>query len=249
MPEIERKVVQLKDVQYGDKGSIIAVFSTLNVIDHQNDMILPGAFGEQKVRMSAYGHGSWGSGLGALPVGKGRIYEQGDRGIFDGAFFLTTSAGRETYETVKAMGELQEWSYALPEVDSEMRSIEGKNVRAIKRVRVPEVSPVLLGASIGTQTLDVKSNPPEGARLVDQIGTLLAGAREVGMRVQEVAEKRAKDGRKVSPVTMAEAAELASQMHDVVSMLDSLAQEPEAPVDTKEALREYLRFQQIIGRA
>lgn len=158
MHEIPRKVVQFKEAELSDKGTVRAVFSTLGVIDHQGDMILPGAFGEQRVRMSAYGHGSWGSGMDALPVGKGRIYEQGNAAIFEGQFFLTTQAGRETYETVKAMGDLQEWSYALPEIESEQRTTaEGLTYRAVKRVTVPEVSPVLLGASIDTRTLDVKS--------------------------------------------------------------------------------------------
>lgn len=155
MPEdTARKVVQLKAAEYGEKGAIKAVFATLNAIDHDGDMILPGAIGEQRVRMSAYGHRSWG---GELPVGKGRVYESGNDAIFEGQFFLTTTPGRDTYETVKAMGDLQEWSFALPEIESEMRTTpEGQKFRAIKKVRVPEVSPVLLGAGVNTRTLDVK---------------------------------------------------------------------------------------------
>lgn len=145
---------RLKQAEYGEKGSVRAVFCTMGAIDHDGDMILPGAIGDQQVRMSAYGHGSW---RGELPVGKGRIFEQGSDAVFEGQFFLSTTPGRDTYETVKAMGDLQEWSFALPEIESETRKTpEGQSYRAIKRVTVPEVSPVLLGAGVNTRTLDVK---------------------------------------------------------------------------------------------
>jgi hypothetical protein len=153
MDEKTRKVVQFKNAEYGDKGTVRAVFATLNVIDLGGDMILPGAIGEQRVRMSAYGHRSW---QGELPVGKGRVFESGDDAIFEGQFILTTTPGRDTYETVKAMGDLQEWSFALPEIESEMRTDDGRNYRAIKHVRIPEVSPVLMGQGVDTRTLEVK---------------------------------------------------------------------------------------------
>lgn len=153
-----KKVVQFKDAQFGDKGTIRAVFATLGVIDHDGDMILPGAIKDQRVRLSTWGHGSWNGGLNGLPVGKGRVYENGNDAVFEGTFFLGTTAGRETYETIKAMGDLQEYSFALPEMETETRRTDdGREYRAIKSVRVPEVSPVLLGAGIDTRTLDIKS--------------------------------------------------------------------------------------------
>lgn len=138
------------------RGEFRAVIATTNVVDKDQDLTLPGAFGEQQIRVSAYGHGSWGDGLGALPVGRGRLYEQDDSAIAEGQFFLDTQAGLETYRTVKNMGDLQEWSYALPEIDYEYRDIDGERVRVLKRIVVPEVSPVLIGAGIGTRTLEIK---------------------------------------------------------------------------------------------
>ena len=138
----------------GDQGRFEAVFATLNVIDKDGDLTLPGAFGEQQVIVSAYGHGSWG---GALPVGKGRIFERGEEAIVDGQFFLDTQAGQQTYLTVKNVGDLQEWSYALPEIDYEMRDENGQRIRVLKRIRVNEVSPVLMGAGVATRLLDIKS--------------------------------------------------------------------------------------------
>jgi len=140
------------------EGEVRAIISTMNIIDKDGDLTLPGAFGEQRVIISAYGHGSW---SGALPVGKGRIHEEGEEAIMDGAFFLDTVNGRETYQTVKDVGELQEWSYALPEIDYEMQTIDGQRVRVLKKITVNEVSPCLMGSGFHTRTLEIKqiANP------------------------------------------------------------------------------------------
>lgn len=138
----------------GERGQFMAVFATMNVVDRDGDLTVPGAFGEQRVIISAYGHGSWG---GTLPVGKGRIYEKGEEAIVEGMFFLDTAGGSETYKTVKNLGDLQEWSYALPEIDYEIREEDGERIRVLKRIVVNEVSPVLMGAGVDTRTLDVKS--------------------------------------------------------------------------------------------
>jgi hypothetical protein len=137
-----------------EQGLFRAVFATLNVVDKDDDLTLPGAFGEQRVPVGAYGHSSW---HGELPVGKGRIFEEGEEAIVEGRFFLDTDLGKNTYRTIKAMGDLQEWSYALPEIDYEMREENGRRIRVLKKIKVGEVSPVLLGAGENTRTLDIKS--------------------------------------------------------------------------------------------
>jgi hypothetical protein len=139
------------------EGDFQAVISTLNVVDHDGDLTLPGAFGEQQVIISSYGHASWGGGFNGLPVGKGRIFEAGNEAIAEGRFFLDTRGGQETYRAVKDLGELQEWSYALPWTEHEYSTIDGRRVRILKRIKVPEVSPVLMGAGIRTRTLSIKA--------------------------------------------------------------------------------------------
>lgn len=138
-----------------DEGRVEALFATLNVKDHDGDVTLPGAFtdGEQ-VRISVYNHGSWGPGM--MPVGKGVVRETSDGPVLDGQFFLNTTAGKDTFETVKQMGDLQEWSYGYDVLDSERGTKDGEKVRMLKRMKVHEVSPVLLGAGIDTRTLAVK---------------------------------------------------------------------------------------------
>lgn len=157
----ERKGLELK-ITDADKGEVEAVFSTFNVIDHDGDVLLPGAFEDgAKVRISAYGHRSW---WGDLPVGRGVIRAEKDRAVLEGQLFLSTEGGRETFEVIKQMDELQEWSYSLDEIETALVSDLPENLRganrAIRKVKVFEVSPVLAGASIGTQTLSVKGQKP-----------------------------------------------------------------------------------------
>lgn len=174
MPEPKVKRVRFSDVKLNDEqGSLTALFAPFLRVDLDGDVVLPGAFGNQKAIISAYGHASWSGGMDGLPVGKGRIYDGKQGGIFDGNFFLDMINGEQTYKAVKNVGELQEYSYALPEIDSEMRMIgnlrqdfpeldaqgheDDEIVRVLKKIRVPEVSPVLMGASIGTSTLGIKT--------------------------------------------------------------------------------------------
>lgn len=153
--------VEVKDAE---KGIVSAVFSTFNVVDHDGDVTLRGFFEDgQKVRISAYNHTSW---SGPLPVGKGVIHTTDTEAILDGQFFLNTTAGRDTFEVVKQMDDLQEWSYGFDVRPGASRHGEfnGQQVRFLQAMSdgtpggdVHEVSPVLLGAGIDTRNLAVKS--------------------------------------------------------------------------------------------
>ena len=144
-------------VKDADAGTVTAVFSRFNVRDEDGDVTLPGAFKNgQRVLISAYGHASWG---GALPVGTGVIYADDEKAWMDGQFFLDTIGGKETFTTIKGTGELQEWSYGYDvlergDVTDAMR--QAGVWRVLKSLDVFEVSPVLLGAGVGTGTLSVK---------------------------------------------------------------------------------------------
>jgi len=140
----------------GAPGEFRAVFSTFNVIDHDGDVTLPGAFKENAaVRISYWGH-RWQD----LPVGRGVIHQDEKQAWVDGKFFLDTSAGKETYQTVKNLSELQEWSYGYEILDSEQGKFDGpdgqQDVRFLKSLEVPEVSPVMIGAGIDTHTESIK---------------------------------------------------------------------------------------------
>jgi len=137
----------------GQEGEFRAVFSTFNVIDLDGDVTLPGAFTEgQPVRIAYWGH-RWQD----LPVGRGEIHADEEKAWVDGRFFLDTEAGRETYLTVKNLGDLQEWSYGFDIDKWSHGEFEGQEVQFLEALNVHEVSPVLLGAGIGTYTESIKA--------------------------------------------------------------------------------------------
>jgi len=153
-----RQFKTLSDVKAeGDEGYVKAVFSTFNVIDHDKDVTLPGAFEEgAPVRISAFNHSS--NRGQVLPVGKGVIETDATKAMLVGQFFMNTTGGRDTFETVKQLGPLGEWSYGYDVLEEEKGEFgeEKASVNFLKSLKVHEASPVLLGAGIGTQTLVAK---------------------------------------------------------------------------------------------
>lgn len=146
--------VEVKDA---DKGTVAVVFATLGVKDLDGDVTVKGAFEDgAPVVISAYGHKSWD---GMLPVGTGSIREVRDEAVMDGQFLLDTTAGADTFITVKALAEkgLGEWSYGYDPVKFSFGEHEGERVRFLEQQKVHEVSPVLLGAGVNTRTLAAKA--------------------------------------------------------------------------------------------
>lgn len=147
------------DVKAEGKGEVLAVFSTFGVKDHDGDVTFPGAFKQgAPVRISAYNHSSWG---GVLPVGKGVINADQEKATMEGQFFMETQAGKDTFTVVKELGPLGQWSYGFDILESEPIELDGEKLRGLKSLEVHEVSPVLLGAGINTQTVAAKSRRVE----------------------------------------------------------------------------------------
>lgn len=147
------KRLDVVEIKAGDGGEVRAVFSRFDVVDADGDVTLPGAFEDGAgVPISAYGHASW---QGALPVGKGVIRSDRSTAWVDAQFFMGTAAGRDTFEVVKQLGSLGQWSYGYDPVDVDFGQFADRRVRFLKRLTVHEVSPVLLGAGVNTMTLGV----------------------------------------------------------------------------------------------
>ena len=163
----------------GQPGEFRAVFATFNVVDKDGDITLPGAFKEgQSVRIASWNHG-WGN----LPVGRGEIHSDQTEAWVEGQFFLQTAAGKEHYETIKALDELGEWSYGFRiEKWSFQRpeSPEGNTVRILEKLDVIEVSPVMQGAGIGTHTADIKVGRRNNARDLEDIQAVHDAAARLG---------------------------------------------------------------------
>ncbi|MCX4474819.1 HK97 family phage prohead protease [Micromonospora sp. NBC_01655] len=232
--------VEIKDV---DKGTVEAVFSTFNVIDSDRDVTLPGAFEDGAPwKISAYGHRSW---MGVLPVGKGTVRTTNTEAILDGQFFMDTTHGRDTFATVKAMGELQEWSYSVHPTKESYGEFEGRQVRFLEQLGPGEVSPVLAGAGIGTRTLAAKS---DGGLLLHEIEEALAAMGVVDSAMtsaSRVGALRAERGKSLSRVNADALARLGDELKRLGEAYEALkAGDPGTDPDGEAAeavAREYLR--------
>jgi phage head maturation protease len=226
----ERKQIQFKDLAVSEAGMVKAVFATLGVVDHDGDIIMPGAImSGQAVRISAYGHKSW---EGALPVGKGTISEVNNELIFDGQFFLDTTHGADTYKTVKGLGSLGEWSFGFDIMDkAPIIDANGMQTgRTLKKLNVTEVSPVLLGAGLGTRTLDIKSLGAESSTYQEHAEALLAGVGDFVKRSQSIADLRTEKGKEPASVKNRDGLKaIASEMTKAAGELNRIAlSDPEA---------------------
>jgi len=159
MSERELKNIDLEFKQEAE-GKVSAVFSVFNNLDSDGDVVLPGAiksgFKSGSVPM-VWAH-KW-----DMPIGKGSITEDGDKATFEGNFFMDTESGKEAYNIVKNMGDLQQWSFGYRVNDSERGSYKDANdnevdARYLKELTVFEVSPVLVGANQETYTMAIKAN-------------------------------------------------------------------------------------------
>ena len=136
-----------------------AVFSLYDKIDSDNDITLPGALksGYNNNKIPLVWNHDW-----SKPVGRGVLESTNDKAVFRG-YFLPTTAGREAYETVKAMEDMQQFSYGFQVLESEEGTIvdektgKEKPVRYLKDVKVWEVSPVLVGSQQNTFVQTLKS--------------------------------------------------------------------------------------------
>lgn len=198
--------LQVKDA---NQGLVTAVFSRFNVLDHDGDVTVPGAFPEGKeVPIGAYGHTSY---MGELPVGKGVIRQTESEAILDGRFFLETNAGRDTFEVVKNLGSLQEWSYGFRVESISFREFDGnQDVPHLEKLNVDEVSPVLKGAGIDTVTLDAKQ---QSEALETRLEKVLGEINEL------------KEGRALSSSNRNRLEQIGGQLRSAADDLDSMLQE------------------------
>lgn len=152
------KTLRHIEIKNDDRGEVEAIFATFNVIDADGDVTLPGAFDDNgEVPISAYGHSSWDH---AMPVGKARIRSTDREAILSGQFFMDTTAGRDTFTTVKHLGKIGQWSYGYDPVEFSFGQMNGQKVRFLPKQKVFEVSPVLRGVGVNTRTLSAKSAQP-----------------------------------------------------------------------------------------
>jgi cation transport regulator ChaB len=239
------------DLELKDDGSVVVAFARIGMpgkenvkdIDSDGDVSLKGSIPTKSVPISAYSHNSWAQRGGLLPSGRGDIKEDGSLAVMRGRFFLKTSHGQDTYETVKEMGNLQEWSHGYTVEDAEAGTWAGEPANLISKFDIHEVSPVLLGAGNDTATLAIKSRggydpDDEGAasRLsyADHAGRVLSEVDAFVKRSQELSDLRTKDGRKLGPKAKA-------QIEDFIGGVDKVIEMARAAADLRTQLRDLIR--------
>lgn len=220
------------------QGTVSAVFATLGVKDRDGDVTKAGAFEDgADVVISAYGHKSW---SGHLPVGMGTIKTVGDEAVFEGEFFMDTEDGADTFRTVKRLASkgLGEWSYGYEPVKYSFGEHDGEQVRFLEQLKVFEVSPVLLGAGVGTRTLSAKS---AGLRFGEHVDAVMADVEALASRAADVMAMRAEKGKSLADDSQASLVRLEAALKSLAGVLA-----PQAGVvadDVSAALRtEFLRF-------
>lgn len=185
----EMKCFTSFEIKDAAKGEVEAVFATIGVTDHDQDVIRPGAIKHgAKVVVSSYGHDAV---FGARPAGKGHIFIDGNKAGVRAKMFLNTTDGRDTFEVLKEMGADQEWSFGFVVLDEEAPTeAERKSGarRALTKLDSFEVSPVMRGAGIGTRTVAVKSAPQADGAGDDEVDPKLLEIATAAVKAHRAAE-------------------------------------------------------------
>jgi HK97 family phage prohead protease len=186
------------------EGRLKAAVSVFDEIDSDGDIVRASAFTDGQAVPLVWAH-DW-----TKPVGKGVITVEQKQAIFDGAFFTDTAAGLDAYRTVKAMGELQEFSWGFQILDQIKGKPTDSHKREITKATVFEVSPVLVGANRNTRTLAIKG---QSRSWDDQDEALTLELEDYLARARSLADLRAKEGRALSTQRRTRL----EQMRDVLS--------------------------------
>ena len=183
------------EIKNDEKGEVAAVFSVFDKIDSDGDIVKAGSiksgFKSGDVPM-VWAH-KW-----DMPIGKGQITQDDDKATFKGQFFMDTESGKEAYNLVKAMGDLQQWSFGFKVDDSEYGKLkkdgeEEQDVRYLKGLTVYEVSPVLVGANQETYTMAIKSNTELLEDIADAKAVMTTGSMNEADPEEEAEEAPAEE--------------------------------------------------------
>ena len=167
-----------------EAGVGLAKIATLSAVDLDGDTYAPGAFGDGNTwvpLLTAHDRGG-------IPFGKARVYEEGDAAYAELHLNLDTQAGRDWHAALRfdlAKGNpVQEWSYGYEAVNAVRDMRGGQIVRVLQRLDISEVSTVVRGAGVGSQTISIKSAALKG----DAFDALIASLGAVASAVKRAPE-------------------------------------------------------------
>lgn len=166
------------------------VYLCSGAADLDGDLIAPDAFhAGDDVVVSQWNHSAFGEDL---PSGRGKLRVDGNRVLVDGRFFLETTHGHDTHETVKQLGERCEWSigYAVTKTRVPTNDERDRGVRrVILALSLFEVSPVNKGAAGDgrTGTVAIKQAPPLTPAVVSQLLDLVEAKEDLADAIRQKA--------------------------------------------------------------
>ena len=215
MNEDKHRLIEVKAVK--DDGTGQAVIATLNVKDLDDEVTLPGAFGEQHVKVfSAHNTHD-------VTLGKARIFEDGETVRADFALNLAIGQAKDLHEALKfdlaSAPPLQEWSYGFRVLEERRGQHGGDDVRFLEKVQAFEISPVMRGAGIGTGTVHVK-DAKENRTFAEEITDAAAAIESVLARAEAIKTVRGQDGRDLSPERIADIESLMSLKAQMDALLE-----------------------------
>jgi len=199
--ELSFKNAPIELKEEGNKRYLEAVFSLFDTIDSDQDVTKQGALrsGYNGNKVPLVWNHDW-----SKVIGRGIIETDNQKAVFKG-YFLDTEAGKEAYNTVKEMSDMQQFSYGFQVMKSSKGThVDSKGeevpVRVLEDVKVWEVSPVLVGAQQNSFVQALKSglqpDDPEDEE-VDDYDTEFEEVKEmVGQdeyTTQQEAAERAKE--------------------------------------------------------
>ena len=174
---VEHKSCGVTIKAVGDDGSFEAAIATFGELDHDRDIVMPGAFGTLPVSVLP-SHDSQ-----HVSMGKTLVEERGNTAVAVGQFNLNIQAAREWHSSLKFdlanPPSIQEWSWGFRPVEFSFEERDGQQIRILSKVDLREVSPVLRGASIGTGTLSAKSLKAHTTKTVNEPWDAPAHARRL----------------------------------------------------------------------
>ncbi len=175
MTDIERKTVNESsvfetkgidgfEITSADRGEVVAIVSTLDVVDRDRDVVLSGAVRDGSVvKLSSYEHNLITEGQ--APVGRGVVNVVGNQVVLKAHYFMSTERGRDAFHTVKEMGSDSEWSIGFARQVKTAPMTDEWAAKGAKRLiaglDLYEASPVFMGANSMTSTVSAKAAATE----------------------------------------------------------------------------------------
>jgi HK97 family phage prohead protease len=233
----------LKADDNGEEGTIEAVFSTFGVVDRDGDIVEAGAI-QNNVNVPMVWSHDW-----TKMIGRGVTHTTSERAVYKGKFFLDTEAGADAYRTVKAMGDLMQYSWGFRILEGDWVEKDGDYVRVIKRAELFEVSPVLIGAGLDTGTLGLKHGQP----LNEQLDIIENAITDLVARVKSRVDyrlsgndNRAKEGRALSTANRERLQNIAEALAGASGDLKAILKDTE-PAKSYDADALFWEYQQLLA--